>query len=114
MTSLAPVVLLGYARPAFTASVFEQIRRAQPAQLLLVMDGPRSNKPGDAENVKRTRELAEQVDWDCEVTRIYSDVNLGLKKRVSSGLTEVFSKVPEAIILEDDCLPDPTFFPYAT
>jgi hypothetical protein len=78
------------------------------------MDGPRSNKPGDAENVKRTRELAEQVDWDCEVTRIYSDVNLGLKKRVSSGLTEVFSKVPEAIILEDDCLPDPTFFHYAT
>ena len=114
MTSLAPVVLLGYARPEFTARVFEQIRRAQPSKLLLVMDGPRSNKAGDAENVKRTRELAEQVDWDCEVTRIYSDVNLGLKRRVSSGLTEVFAKVPEAIILEDDCLPDPTFFPYAT
>jgi hypothetical protein len=78
------------------------------------MDGPRSNKPGDADQVARTRELAEQVDWDCKVTRIYSDVNLGLKKRVSSGLTEVFTKVPEAIILEDDCLPDSTFFPYAT
>jgi hypothetical protein len=94
--------------------VFEQIRRAQPPQLFLVMDGPRNTKPGDADQVARTRELAEQVDWDCTVTRIYSDVNLGLKKRVSSGLTEVFSKVPEAIILEDDCLPDPTFFPYAT
>ncbi|MCF8549954.1 MAG: hypothetical protein K9G09_03560 [Pontimonas sp.] len=114
MTRIAPVVLLGYARPEFTARVFEQIRRAQPEQLFLVMDGPRSNKPGDADNVKRTRELAEQVDWDCTVTRLYSDVNLGLKKRVSSGLTEVFSKVPEAIILEDDCLPDPSFFPYAT
>jgi hypothetical protein len=78
------------------------------------MDGPQTNKPGDADQVARTRELAEQVDWDCKVTRIYSDVNLGLKKRVSSGLTEVFTKVPEAIILEDDCLPDPTFFPYAT
>ena len=114
MTPIAPVVLLGYARPEFTARVFEQIRRAQPAQLFLVMDGPRSNKPGDVDNVKRTRELAEQVDWDCEVTRIYSDVNLGLKKRVSSGLTAVFSKAPEAIILEDDCLPDPSFFRYAT
>ena len=114
MTPIAPVVLLGYARPEFTARVFEQIRRAQPAQLFLVMDGPRTNKPGDADQVARTRELAEQVDWDCKVTRIYSDVNLGLKKRVSSGLTEVFAKVPEAIILEDDCLPDSTFFPYAT
>ena len=114
MTPIAPVVLLGYARPEFIARVYEQIRRAQPAQLFLVMDGPRSNKPGDADQVARTRELAEQVDWDCKVTRIYSDVNLGLKKRVSSGLTEVFTKVPEAIILEDDCLPDSTFFPYAT
>ena len=114
MTPIAPVVLLGYARPEFTARVVEQIRRAQPAKLFLVMDGPRSNKPGDVDNVRRTREIAEQVDWGCEVTRIYSDVNLGLKKRVSSGLTEVFSKVPEAIILEDDCLPDPSFFRYAT
>lgn len=114
MTPIAPVVLLGYARPDFTARVFDQIRHAEPAQLFLVMDGPRSTKPGDADNVKRTREIAEQVDWDCEVTRIYSEVNLGLKKRVSSGLTEVFSRVSEAIILEDDCLPDPSFFPYAT
>jgi hypothetical protein len=30
--------------------------------------------------------------------------------RVSSGLDWVFEQVPEAIILEDDCLPHPTFF----
>lgn len=114
MTRIAPVVLLGYARPEFTARVFEQIRRAKPTKLFLVMDGPRANRPGDADNVRRTRDIVARVDWECDVVRVYSDVNLGLKERVSSGLTEVFSQVPEAIILEDDCLPDPSFFRYAS
>jgi hypothetical protein len=50
------------------------------------------------------------VNWDCEVLKNYSDVNLGCKRRVSSGLDWVFDTVEEAIILEDDCLPHPTFF----
>jgi hypothetical protein len=111
---VAPVVLLGYSRPAFTARVFEQIRRAKPQKLFLVMDGPRPAKPRDQENVERTRAVVENVDWDCEVVRIYAEENLGLKARVSSGLSEVFAHVPEAIILEDDCLPDHSFFAYAS
>ena len=54
----------------------------------------------------------EQIDWDCEVFRNYSEVNLGCRKRVITGLDWVFEQVEEAIILEDDCLPHPTFFRY--
>jgi hypothetical protein len=111
---VAPVVLLGYNRPDYTAQVFERIRQARPQHLLLVMDGPNPDRAGDVEAVHQARAVVESVEWDCRVERLYSPVNLGLKKRVSSGLTEVFSLVPEAIILEDDCLPDPSFFHYAT
>jgi len=54
----------------------------------------------------------EKIDWDCEVLTSFSDVNLGCKRRVSSGLDWVFEQVEECIILEDDCLPDPSFFIY--
>ena len=54
----------------------------------------------------------ERVDWDCEVVRDFADENLGLKRRIPSGLDRVFSEVEEAIVLEDDCLPHPSFFPY--
>jgi hypothetical protein len=37
---------------------------------------------------------------------------LGCRKRVSSGLNWVFDNVEEAIILEEDCFPHPTFFPF--
>jgi len=110
----APVVLMGYRRPEFTQLVFEQIRKAQPSELFLVMDGPKSGVAGEAELVAQTRQIAEKVDWPCAVHTIYSDQNLGLKKRVSSGLDQVFSRTERAIILEDDCLPSQDFFRYAT
>ena len=76
----------------------------------MVADGPRADRPDDIEKCKAARAVIEGVDWDCEVLTNYSDLNLGCKKRVSSGLDWVFEIVEEAIILEDDCLPHPSFF----
>ena len=86
---IAPVVLLGYHRPELTAEVFETIRKAQPRQLFLVMDGPNPAVLGDAALVSRTRAVVELVDWKCDVRKIYAPRNLGLKKRVYSGLNQV-------------------------
>ena len=105
-----PVVFLIFNRPDTTRKVFEVIRQAQPQQLLVVADGPRSDKAGEAKKCAEVRAIIDTVDWDCEVLINYSEINLGCKKRVSSGLDWAFSLVEEAIILEDDCLPDPTFF----
>jgi len=110
----APVVLLGYHRPEMTAQVFQKIREAKPQHLFLVMDGPKPNDDGDADLVAKTRIAVAGIDWDCEVHKVFASTNLGLKKRVSSGLDEVFKHVEEAIIIEDDCLPSIDFFTYAT
>ncbi|MDB9430534.1 glycosyltransferase family A protein [Microcystis aeruginosa CS-555/01A07] len=105
-----PVAFLIFNRPDTTARVFEAIRQAKPPKLLVVADGPRPDRADDIEKCKAARAIIEGVDWDCEVLTNYSGVNLGCKKRVSSGLDWVFEIVEEAIILEDDCLPHPDFF----
>lgn len=105
-----PVAFIIFNRPDTTARVFAEIAKAKPPKLLVVADGPREDKVGEAEKCAATRAIINQVDWPCEVLTNYSDVNLGCKNRVSSGLDWVFEQVEEAIILEDDCLPDPTFF----
>jgi hypothetical protein len=110
MSCSTPVVFLIFRRPDLTALVFEVIRQVQPAKLLVVADGPRDES--EAFLCQQTRALTEQIDWDCEVLRNYADVNLGCRKRVSSGLNWAFEQVEEAIILEDDCLPHPSFFKY--
>lgn len=106
-----PVAFLVFNRPECTAAVLEEIRRARPPKLLVVADGPRSQPAGEAERCAEVRRLIDRgVDWPCEMLRHYSTINLGCRKRVSSGLDWVFEQVEEAIILEDDCLPHPSFF----
>lgn len=107
-----PVVLIIFNRPDLTKIVFEAIRKAQPEKLLVIADGPRHNKVGEFEKCEAARSIIKLVDWDCKVISNFSQVNMGCRSRVSSGLNWVFSEVEEAIILEDDCLPAPSFFQF--
>jgi hypothetical protein len=105
-----PVAFIIFNRPETTRRVFAEIARARPQKLLVIADGPRPDHPEDIEKCAAVRSIIDGVDWDCEVLKNYSDTNLGCKHRVSSGMDWVFDTVEEAIILEDDCLPHPTFF----
>jgi len=80
-----------------------------------VADGPRPNRPGEAELCAAVRSLVERgIDWPCELIRDYAPVNLGLARRVATGLDKVFSQVEQAIVLEDDCVAHPDFFTFCT
>ena len=109
-----PLVFIVFNRPETTRRVWERICAARPQRLFVIADGPRPARPTDAELCAAVRQIVERTDWPCEVSREYSTPNLGAAARVSSGLDWVFTQVEEAIILEDDCLPDPTFFPFCT
>lgn len=112
MSCKTPVVFIIFRRPDLTKQVFEAIRQARPEKLFVIADGPRN--ADEAVICRQTRALTEQVDWPCEVSRNYAEVNMGARRRISRGLDWVFEQVDEAIILEDDCLPHPSFFGYCT
>jgi hypothetical protein len=105
-----PIIFLIFNRPKETARVFAAIRAARPAKLLVAADGPRATRPEDADLCARTRQVLNEVDWPCEVLQNFADHNLGCGKRVASGMDWAFDQVEEAIILEDDCVPDASFF----
>jgi hypothetical protein len=107
-----PVVLFVFNRPHTTRRVFEEIAKVKPARLLLVADGPRADKPGEVEACQQVLEIISRVDWPCDVSTNFASCNFGCQERIISGLDWVFSLVVEAIIFEDDCLPDPSFFPF--
>ena len=107
-----PVLFLIFNRPDTTQRVFDEIRKAQPPQLFVAADGPRKDRPADYELCKKTRDIIQQVDWDCKVFTRFQDENLGCKIGVSSAIDWFFSHVEEGIILEDDCVPDQSFFPF--
>jgi hypothetical protein len=107
-----PVALLIFNRPDTTERVFREIAKAKPPKLLVVADGPRTNRAGEYEKCQQTRAIIQKVDWDCEVITNFAENNMGCKLRVASGIDWIFEQVEEAIILEDDCLPEPSFFQF--
>lgn len=106
----APVAFIIFRRPDLTKRVFERIRQARPRQLFIIADGPHSEE--DWPRCLEARRVVEEIDWPCEVQRNYSRHNQGCRDRVVSGLDWVFTRVNEAVVIEDDCLPSPDFFPF--
>lgn len=105
-----PVLFLVFNRPDTTRQVFEAIREAKPPRLYIAADGPRSNKAGEAEKCTEVRKIATAVDWPCQVRTLFRDQNLGCKMAVSGAITWFFEQEEQGIILEDDCLPNQSFF----
>ena len=104
-----PVVLFLYRRPGPTRQVLESIRRARPRRLMLIADGP-SEDGSDAKAVAAARAVVGDIDWPCSVVRDFAETRLGCGRRISSGLDRVFADAEAAIVLEDDCVPEPGFF----
>ena len=109
-----PVVLIVFNRPEPTRRVFAAIAAARPSKLLIVADAPRADQQGERERCEEVLKIVSAVDWPCTVEINLAPENFGCRRRVKTGLDWAFSLVEEAIILEDDCLPDPSFFPYCS
>ncbi|MES2394581.1 MAG: nucleotide-diphospho-sugar transferase [Bacteroidota bacterium] len=105
-----PILFLIFNRPDCTEQVFERIRSIKPSKLYIAADGPRSGKLNDSELCAQCRSIIQKVDWDCEVVTLFREKNLGCKDSVSGALKWFFKQVEYGIILEDDCIPDSTFF----
>jgi len=107
-----PILFLIFNRPDTTELVFIEIKKVKPQKLFIAADGPREGIKCDFEKCRKTREITKQIDWDCEVKTLFRENNLGCKKAVSTAIDWFFENVNEGIILEDDCLPDQSFFYY--
>jgi hypothetical protein len=107
-----PVIFIIFNQLDTTRQVFEAIRAAKPRKLLVIADGPREDRPGEVEKCAAVRTIVDEVDWDCEVHRNFSETNMGCRLRISSGITWAFELVDKAIILEHDCVPSASFFHY--
>lgn len=107
-----PILLLAFNRPELTRRVFEAIKKAAPKRLYVAADGPRGDQ--DLQKCKEVRDIVESITWDCKFTTLFRDRNLGCGKAVSEGITWFFEHEIEGIILEDDCLPVPSFFGFCS
>jgi len=104
-----PILFLVFNRPDTTKRVFEEIKKAKPKQLFIAADGPRTKEEEEKTNSVR-KYVISNINWPCKVKKLFRRKNLGCKYAVSGAIDWFFDNVTEGIILEDDCLPDKSFF----
>ncbi len=109
-----PVLLIIFNRPDATKKVFESIRNVKPTRLYIAADAPRSSHRTDLHKCMQARAITENIDWLCDVKRLYRNTNLGCGLAVSGAINWFFSFETQGIILEDDCLPHSHFFHFAS
>lgn len=103
-----PVLFLIHKRPDLTQKVWEEIAAIKPSKIFIAADGPKNHR--DKELCEDARRITENITWECKVKRLYRDKNLGCRQAVSEAISWFFSEVEEGVILEDDCLPNKSFF----
>jgi hypothetical protein len=108
-----PVLVLAFNRPETTSRVIASLREIAPGQVFLAVDGPRPDRKDEKGRVQAVRELVDLIDWKCQVHTLFREQNLGCKTAVSEAITWFFDNVEAGIILEDDCVAHPSFFPFA-
>ena len=110
MSTQAPILFLVFNRYHTTVQVFETIKKERPKKLYIAADGPRDDVDDDLKKCAEVRKIFEMIDWDCEVFTLFQDNNLGPCKSQMTGINWFFEHENEGIILEDDALPDKTFY----
>lgn len=104
------VLFIIFKRPETTSRVFEVIRKAKPQRLYISANSARADNSEEFLKCDQTRQIVETIDWDCEVKRFYRTEHLPVQISITSAINWFFENEEEGIILEDDCLPDITFF----
>ena len=107
-----PVLLITFNRPNYTAKVLEALKIAQIECLLVFKDGPRPNNDEDKRKSIEIEQSIKQIDWPCKVITNFMNNNLGCGWGPFSAISWAFQYTDRLIILEDDCVPSPAFFPY--
>lgn len=106
-----PITFIFFNRPECTKKVLSVIKEVRPEKLYLVSDGPR-NEQEKKIVLEIRKDVLGEIDWKCDIHKNFSDENLGCRNRVSSGISWVFETEEKSIILEDDCVPDISFFSF--
>lgn len=107
-----PILLLVFNRPELTKRLLKSLEQVKPKNIFVVADGPRENNLQDFPLCQSVRDLFSNLNWECSVYRLFRDNNLGCAKSVSDGITWFFKHNEHGIILEDDCIANPSFFPF--
>ena len=111
-----PILLVSFNRPEHTRRVLTAILESNPKELFVFQDGARNGNTKDEDNCKEVRRVVTELTSESDVVlhTFFSDKNLGCGPGPATAISWFFESVEQGIIIEDDALPHPDFFEFAS
>ena len=109
---MIPILIIAFNRPEKLKILIESLRVSEPPIVMLAVDGPREGFPNDLQLVANTQKVIEDIDWNCIIETRFRSQNLGLRTAYVDAVDWAMSRYGSAVIVEDDVIAGPQFYPY--
>lgn len=102
---LAPIVLFVYNRPEHTKAILDSLnecRLIERSKLIIFADAAKNSS--EVHKVNSVKSIIESKKLRCNTEIVYQDSNFGLRKSITSGVSQVLDIYEKIIVLEDDLI----------
>ncbi|RDU68651.1 methyltransferase FkbM [Helicobacter cholecystus] len=106
-----PILLTTYKRHDTTLKVLEVIKTIQASKLYISSNHWKNDNEKNIILSLREK-IQNSIDWDCQIHMIIRSKHLSIKDSISSAIDILFQNEDMGIILEDDIVPNQSFFRY--
>ena len=103
------ILLITYKRSKYLEKVLSRIKKINPKILYIYSDGPKDKL--EEADVLKCRKIINDINWG-NVKKKFNIRNKGIELIPKLAIDWVFQKNSKAIILEDDTLPNLSFFTF--
>lgn len=103
-----PILLMTYRRPENTNYILQLLKKFKQKNIFVFNDGLKNKSHLKAH--QETRNAILKFKKENKIKLIFPNKNLTQKKNLPYALNFIFKNYDRAIILEDDCIPNKSFF----
>lgn len=111
----SPILIIAFNRVDTLEKVLSKCFTETHRRIYISVDGPRKYIPQEELKVNKVKEVIRlfKGEFNGTVKVNYNEVNLGCKRGVVGAINWFFENEKYGIILEDDCVPNQSFFQFA-
>lgn len=110
---MIPALFLAFNRPVETEQSLKSIGAMRLSKLYVVIDGPRPGNSADEKLCAQVLEIVSRASFPFPLLLEVRPTNMGASVGVAKALADFFSIEPFGLVIEDDCLVEPTFVDFA-
>ena len=105
-----PVLLMVYKKPATTIKIIEALRKVHAKKIYISINKAPPQKKGDKFQNQKVKEIINLINWKCVIKLKKRKKYVDAYTSYNEAIKWFFLNEKEGIILEDDTLPNKSFF----